>query len=172
MTRPLFDFHGLVRLQRELRGHVAVGELAVLRMLYLDPSVAWDTFPTASYSLPGANVGQFADARYSLADGSSLHLQLFRDAARVFIEIHLDDQDPLVSPIGHAAQATHALEYGVWGGIGASLLALLVTRDEKAARVLGGLGVGTGVFLGAHTPKQTRRVFLLSDFVAAWRLCA
>lgn len=172
MTRPPFDFRGVVQLLGKLRRHVAVNELAVLRMLYLDPSIGWDTFPTASYSLPGANVGQFADARYSIADGSSLHLQLFRSAAGVFVDIHLDDQDPLVSPIGHAAQATHALEYGAWGGIGAGLLALLVTRDEKVARVLGGLGVGTGVFLGAHTPKQTRRVFLLSDFVAAWRLCA
>jgi hypothetical protein len=165
-TSP-FDFRGLVQLLRELRPHVATDEFAALRLSYADWATVRDTFPAPSYSLPGANVGQVADARYSVA-GSSLHWQLFRD----FIELHLDDPDPLVSPIEHAAQATHALEYGLWGGVGVVLATLFLTRDARATRLLGGLGVSTGVILGAHRPKQRRRVFRLSDFVAAWRRCA
>jgi hypothetical protein len=56
------------------------------------------------------------------------------------------------------------------GGLGLGLLTYLVTRDAKAALVLGGLGAGGGAYLGAHTPRQRRKVFLLSDFIAAWRL--
>lgn len=172
MTRPLLDFHGLGRLLRELRPYVAAGELAVLRMLYADPAIAWETFPAPARGLPGANVGQVADARFSITGGSGLHLQRFTWATGDVIDAHLDDDDPHVFPIEHAARATHAFEYGAWSGIGLGLLAYAFTGDKRAALVVGSLAAGGGVYHGAHTPKQSRKVFLLSEFVAASRLCA
>jgi hypothetical protein len=172
LTLPLFDFQALVRLLRELRGHVTADELAVLRMMYADPAIAWETFPPPAQGLSGANVGQVADGRFSVADGSSLHLQRFIGATGDVIDAHLDDDDPHVSPIKHAAHATHALEYGAWTGLGLGLLTYVFTGDKRAALVVGGLGASGGVYHGAHTPKQSRKVFLLSDVVAAWRRAA
>jgi len=141
-------------------------------MLYADPAIAWETFPAPARGLPGANVGQAADARFSVADGTSLHLQRFIWADGDVIDAHLDDHDPHVWPIEHAAHATHAVEYGLWGGVGLGLFTYAITGNKRAALVAGGLGAGGGVYRGAHKPKQSRKVFLLSEFIAVSRLCA
>jgi hypothetical protein len=66
LTRPLVDADGLVHLLSHFRGHVTADELAVVRMAYLDPAIAWHSFPAPSCLLPGSNIGQVADARFSI----------------------------------------------------------------------------------------------------------
>ncbi len=154
-------FPRIVGALTRLRGRVAAHELAVVRIPF--SVIAWETFPAPSCGLPGAEVGQVADARFALADGTSLHLQRFIRASGDVIEAHLDDHDACTAPIQHAAHATRAIEYGVEFGLGLGLLTYVITGDKRAALAAGSLGAAGGAYAGAHTPTQTRRVFDLDS---------
>lgn len=140
-----------------LQGRVQAQELAVVRIPF--SMVVWETFPAPSCGLPGADVGQCADARLPLPGGRSLHLQRFIRASGDVIEAHLDDHDACTAPVEHAAHATRAIEYGVGFGLGVGLITYALTGNKRDALTAGGLSAGGGFYLGAHTPTQTRRVF-------------
>jgi len=150
-------FHQVWRVLTLLQGRVAPHELAVARMAF--SMIAWETFPAPSCGLPGADIGQSADARFALTGGRSLHLQRFMRPSGEVVEAHLDEHDACTAPIEHAAHATRAIEYGVSAGLGISLIAYVLTGSRKAALTAGSLALGGGIFVGAHTPTQDRRVF-------------
>lgn len=80
--------------------------------------------PTAFKKHIGEPDGQNADYRYTLKDGSGIHLKVYSD----HYKMHWDKRDPSVDPLGHLSiDAPHWLAAI---GIGA-IVALLIYEHEK-----------------------------------------
>lgn len=167
------DSNGLLRCVLALQRQVGADELAVVRVPDSHPMVDWSSFPAPKCSLPGADVGQLADWRYSVTDGSGLHLQRFQHGSRLFIDAHVDSHDACTLPIEHAAHSTRAFEYGAICAAAAGLLTYLVTGSGKAAVGAAIIGASGGGLAGAHTPKQRRVVVDLAALIVpsgGWRV--
>ena len=166
------DYAGLVGLVGGLQRKVGPRQLAVVRIIEGDPAVLWASFPKVSCKLPGAKVGQVADFRFTIGDGTGFHCQRFiADGVRI-VAAHLDDHDGCTRGVEHAANATRAVEFGAIGAGLAALAALAFTRNPKIIAGIGAAGAGGGALLGAHTPTQARVFFDLADYVAGayrWR---
>jgi len=143
---------------RHLQEQVGQEETAVVR-LSSDDHIDWDSFPVPACGLPGSDVGQIADMRFSLTDGTGLHGQRFPDGR---VEFHLDQVDACRAPIEHGARETRMVQYGAWGALVFGALGY-VADGPRGALLWGGLGAGGGVAFGANTPKRSRRVFALPE---------
>ncbi len=159
-------YSGLVGLVRALQRNVGRRQLAVVRIIEGDPAVRWSSFPRVSCKVPGAKVGQVADFRFTVGDGTGFHCQRFIIKGVRIVAAHLDDHDGCTRGIDHAATATRAIEFGAVGAGLAALVARAFTRDRKLIAAVGAAGAGGGALLGAHTPTQTRVFFDLADYVA------
>ena len=163
MPSSRIDADAIVHLLLQLRERVGEQDLAVLRIHANDDPVDWSTFPPPSCSLPGAEIGQVSDRRYTLTDGKGLHLQGFSGQ---IIDAHIDDVDACTLPVEHAAQQTNAVEFSLLASLGTMLITYLATRSARATFAVGAVAAGVGAYVGANTPKQKRRVFLLADILA------
>lgn len=166
----LVDATGILRHLDRLQRRVSGSELAVLRLPAW--AVDWASFPPPSCSLPGADIGQIADYRYTVGNGTGLHLQGGLANGIVVIDAHLDPRDGCTRPIEHALEATCAVEYAAVGAFAASVLAYILRGSGKAVARAALLGAGGGALAGAHVPKQRRVVFALAMPIGAqgWSL--
>jgi hypothetical protein len=161
VSRVYVQANGLVQLLDQLRAQVDADELAVVRIQADDP-VDWTTFPATSCDLPGAAVDQSADFRYSLTDGSGLHIQQFPAG---HFEAHIDVCDACSSPVEHAATETRAVEFAAMAASGVGLLAWALSGSGKVALAAAGVAAVGGGLVGANTPKKRRKVHALRSFL-------
>lgn len=159
------DANGLLRYVVALQRQLDPDELAVVRAIDGDPRIDWSSFPAPRCSLPGADVGQLDDRRYSVTDGTGLHVQRFRVGGELVIDAHVDPHDACTLPIEHAAHSTRAFEYAAIGAAAAGLLAYLLTGSGKMAAGAAVIGAGGGGLAGAQTPKQRRVVVHLATLI-------
>ncbi len=154
----------IVLILRQLTTQVGADELAVLRVCPGD-AVAWGSFPsTPACTLPGIDVGQKTDARFSIAESKQgLHVQSFAEG---HIDLHLDEADACRGPIEHLAADTKLVE---GAALGAFIGLVIVALTGGRAAVLIPAVAGVGAALGAATPAKTRRVFRLRDLLHSLR---
>ena len=113
----------------------------------------------------GLDVGQSADLRCMLRDGSCLHLHVFFDGAVPYIEAHIDATDPLRDAALHAVEATEIVPGAILGGLlalltGMWLPAIVLTAagasiasQRRRVVVLGYDEAGLPTVLPAHRPR-------------------
>lgn len=154
----------MVLILRQLASQIGTDELAVLRVLPGD-AVAWSSFPaTPACTMPGIDVGQKTDTRFSLADSKQgLHMQSFPEG---HVDLHLDESDACRGPIEHLAADTKLVEGAALGAF-IGLVAAALTGGRAAALIPAGAGLGAA--FGAATPAKARRVFRLRDLLPTFR---